>query len=259
LWESRKVISVLLLASLFASMLTVVVSADNSLVSSDTSKLSVRIFIKYANPVKRTTANVVDIGDPDGDGARDGYVLSGLWWNLSKYPNGVPYVINPSGAVKQGLAQSDVVARIKASLESWDAAVSKELYNDDPVVDTKAKARLDYKNVITWARLQPGVVAVATIWYYSATGEIVDADIELNSYYKWGIDPDGEGTNYTLTDRFDIQNVVTHEAGHWSGLDDIYDDTYWAMTMYGYTHYGETIKISLEPGDIAGVRAVYGA
>ena len=251
-------LSVLLLVSLFASMLTVVVSADNSLVSA-TNELSVRIFIKYANPVKRTTANVVDIGDSDGDGAEDGYVLSGLWWNLSKHPNGVPYVINPSGAVKQGLAQSDVVAEIKASLESWDAVVSKELYNDNPVVDTKAKAKLDYKNVITWARLQPGVVAVATIWYYSATGEIVDADIELNSYYKWGIDLDDEGTEYTLTGKFDIQNIVTHEAGHWSGLDDIYDDTYWAMTMYGYTHYGETIKISLEPGDIAGVQAVYGA
>jgi len=72
------VISVLSLASLFASILTVVVSADNSLVSADTNKLSARIFIKYANPVKRTTANVVDIGDPNNDGARDGYVLSGL-------------------------------------------------------------------------------------------------------------------------------------------------------------------------------------
>ena len=94
----KKVIPVLLLVSLLAATLTIPVSADNP--SVDTNKLSVRIFIKYANPVERTTANVVDIGDPDGDGARDGYVLLGLWWNLSKYPNGAPYIINPSGAVK---------------------------------------------------------------------------------------------------------------------------------------------------------------
>ncbi|MEM2907768.1 MAG: hypothetical protein QXP65_00985, partial [Candidatus Hadarchaeales archaeon] len=100
--------------------------------------------------------------------------------------------------------------------------------------------------------------AVASIWYNSSTKEIVDADIILNSYYKWGIDLDDEETGYVLTDAFDIQNIVTHEAGHWSGLDDIYDVTYWAMTMYGYAEYGEVIKISLEPGDITGVQAVYG-
>ncbi|MDI6820492.1 MAG: hypothetical protein QMC89_06290 [Candidatus Hodarchaeaceae archaeon] len=244
-------------ALLFVSMVTMTLSAVP--VGADANKLSVRVFVKYADSVERTTANVVDIGDPDGDGARDGYELSGLWWDLSKYPSGVPYVINPKDAIKRhGLAESAVIAEVKASLESWDAVVSVELYNGYPTVDYKAGTRLDYKNVITWKRLRPCVVAVATIWYYSATGEIVDADVGLNWAYKWSIDPDGEGTGYILTDAFDIRNIVTHEAGHWSGLNDIYDDTYWAMTMYGYTTYGETIKISLEPGDVAGVQAVYG-
>jgi len=254
----EKVISALLLVSILTVTLSAPVGAvaDNDIPEG----LSLAIFIRYAYPVERTTANVVDIGDPDSDGAQDGYELLGLWWDLSKYPNGVPYVINPKDAIKwYGLAESDVVAEVKASLESWDAVVSVELYNDYPTVDYKANAKLDYKNVITWKRLEPGIVAVATIWYYSATGEIVDADIRLNRGYKWGIDLDDEGTGYALTDAFDIQNIVTHEAGHWSGLGDIYDTTYWAMTMYGYTVYGETIKISLEPGDIAGVQAVYGA
>jgi hypothetical protein len=258
--ELKKVISALL----FVFMLTMPLSAipvgagrANNVAHEGLSQV---IFIRYANPIEQTTANVVDIGDPDNDGAQDGYELSGLWWDLTKYPNGVPYIINPKFAVKKhGLAESDVVAEVKASLEAWDAVVTVELYNDFPTVDNKAQPKLDYKNVITWRRLKPEIVAVATIWYYSATGEIVDADIKLNWGYKWGIDLDDEGTEYTLTDAFDIQNIVTHEAGHWSGLDDIYDTTYWAMTMYGYTGYGETIKISLEPGDIAGVQAVYGA
>lgn len=226
-------------------------------------KLTQVIFIRYSTPIgQMIDAQVVDIGDPDSDGARDGYALLGLWWNVAKYPNGVSYVINPSAAGNYGLVQSSVVAEIKASLESWDAVVGIELYNDNPFVDVRAKASLhrpDYKNVITWARISnKNIVAMASIWYNSNTKEIVDADIVLNSYYKWGIDLDDEGTGHKLTNAFDIQNILTHEAGHWSGLDDIYDETYWAMTMYGYAEYGETIKISLEPGDIAGIQAVYG-
>jgi hypothetical protein len=60
----------------------------------------------------------------------------------------------------------------------------------------------------------------------------------LNSHYKWGI-ADGNETTTDFTDKFDIRNIVTHEAGHWSGLDDIYASNYSAMTMYGYATPGE--------------------
>ncbi len=231
-------------------------------------------------------SSVVDVGDPDKDGSSDGYELLGVWWNLSKYPNGVPYVINPSWAVKSyGLKADDVVREIKYALESWDLAVDLSdcevdyvvypdyedvgyktdasytinLFNDDPKVDYKARASTsypDYKNVITWGRAQRGVVAYAIIWYDSNTGEIVDADMVLNSYYKWGI-ADGDESTVNFKDKFDIRNIVTHEAGHWCGLDDLYDSAYSAMTMYGYASYGEEIKRTLEPGDVAGVQAVY--
>lgn len=203
---------------------------------------------------------VTEIGDPDNDGAADGYELLGVKWSPSKYPNGVPYIINPSGGVKQGLKEESVVSAIKSALEAWDAVVGVELYNDNPRVDYKAKASVrlpDFKNVITWGSAQPGVVAYAVIWYDSSTGEIVDADMVFNSYYKWGI-ADGNEATGDLGSRFDIQNVATHEAGHWTGLDDLYDSRYWAMTMYGYTKYGEEVKRSLEPGDVAGAQAIYG-
>jgi len=227
-------------------------------------------------------SSVTDISDPDGDGSSDGYELLGVRWDLSKYPNGVPYVINPSQAVKgYKLSEGEVFNEIRCALESWDLAVdlsgycasyvaypdnassSKaydiELFNDYPKVDYKAKAstgRPDFRNVITWGRAQSGVVAYAIIWYYSDTGEIVDADMVLNSYYKWGI-ADGDESTADLKGAFDIRNIVTHEAGHWCGLDDLYDSKYSAMTMYGYASYGEEIKRTLEPGDVAGVQAVY--
>jgi hypothetical protein len=231
-------------------------------------------------------AGVTDVGNPDGDGSSDGYEILGVWWDLNKYPGGVPYIINPSTAVKSyGLSASFVVNEVKSALESWDLAVDLSdyevdyvaypdfvdvggettihytinLYNDNPTINNKAKASTgypDYKNVITWGRAQAGVVAYAVIWYVSSTGEIVDADIVLNSYYKWGI-TDGNEATTDFTNKFDIRNIVTHESGHWSGLDDIYDSAYSAMTMYGYTKYGEEIKRSLEPGDVAGVQCVY--
>lgn len=220
------------------------------------------IFIKYPKPFNQNNEQktIVDIGDPDNDGAQDGYELTGLWWNLEKYPSGVPYIINPSAAVKNyGLTESAVVTAVKNSLEAWDSATSKELYNDIYTINNRARASIalpDYKNVITWARISDkSIVAMASMWYYSETKELVDADIIFNTYYKWGIDPDGEGG--TTLNAMDIQNICTHEAGHWTGLDDIYNDTYWAMTMYGYTTYGEVIKRSLEPGDIAGAQAIY--
>jgi hypothetical protein len=234
-------------------------------------------------------AGVVEVDDPDSDGSSDGYEILGVWWDLSKYPGGVPYIINPSTAVKSyGLSADSVVEEIKSALESWDLAVDLsdyhgvdyvaypvvayvggstttsisdtiKLYNDNPTIDNKAKASTgypDYKNVITWGRAQKGVVAYAVIWYVSSTGEIVDADIVLNSYYKWGI-ADGNEATTDFTNKFDVRNIVAHESGHWSGLDDIYDSKYSAMTMYGYTTYGEEIKRSLEPGDIAGIQTVY--
>ena len=56
-------------------------------------------------------------------------------------------------------------------------------------------------------------MAYSVIWYVSSTGEIVDADIVLNSYYKWGI-ADGNETTKDLSGKFDIRDIVTHESGH---------------------------------------------
>jgi len=218
-------------------------------------------------------AEVIDIGDPDNDGTSDGYKTLGVWWDLTKYPNGVPYIINPSQAIKRyGLKVDKVVNEIKSALEAWDLVVDYDdytppneikytinLFNDNPTINYKAKASTsfpDYKNVITWGRAKQGVIAYAVIWYNSKTKEIVDADIVLNSYYKWGIADGDEGT-IDFNNKFDIRNIVIHEAGHWCGLDDIYDSKYSTMTMYGYTDYGEEIKRSLEPGDIAGIQFVY--
>jgi len=215
------------------------------------------VFIKYNQPISHTIEQVVTTGD------NNGYELSGLWWKLGKYPGGVPYTINPSKAVKNyRLRQSDVVSAVINSMEEWDTAVTSDLYNNVVVINNVARAstaRPDYKNVISWASVSdPNIVAVAWMWYYTTSKELIDADIIFSTNYRWGIDPDGEGTTYSLSNAMDIQNVGTHEAGHLTGLNDLYSpDTLELMTMWGYTSYGEVIRRSPESGDVEGARAVY--
>jgi len=54
-----------------------------------------------------------------------------------------------------------------------------------------------------------------------------------------------------------LDNIVTHEDGHVFGLDDQYDNTCAAVTMYGYADYGQDNKRSLEAQDIAGIDLLY--
>jgi hypothetical protein len=72
----------------------------------------------------------------------------------------------------------------------------------------------------------------------------------MNTAFKWSLK--GEAG------KMDVQNIMTHEFGHWCGLADLYNDVDYWLTMYGYAGYGEIYKRSLGLGDINGLRAVYG-
>jgi hypothetical protein len=67
---------------------------------------------------------------------------------------------------------------------------------------------------------QPGQLALTTIWS-KACGQIVEADVEVNA------DQSGPGAGFMWADldvtdvggRHDLQNALTHEMGHFIGLD----------------------------------------
>jgi hypothetical protein len=211
------------------------------------------IVIKHGELTQVVFQNLYVVGDGQA------YEWDGLHWSNTP----VTYVINPSTAVKKYKLNADAVVReVAESFEAWDSAVKDADIFSAALVNSKAKASLgrpDGKNVVTWGALTDrNVIAVTTIWYYTATMQIVDTDIVFNTYYRWGIDTDGESAAFSLpANTFDIRNIGTHEAGHVCGLGDIYDDPYQFMTMYGYGSFGETQKISLETGDQAGINALY--
>ncbi len=117
-----------------------------------------------------------------------------------------------------------------------------------------------------------GVIAVTTTTFSRVTGSLVDADIELNGVDYWFTaldtpacqDPEPPPRCALPTDcltgercfdgfclaegciRTDIENTVTHEAGHIVGLDHSADPV---STMYASAPEGETLKRTLEEDD----------
>lgn len=97
------------------------------------------------------------------------------------------------------------------------------------------------------------VIGMASYWYNRATKEIVECDIMFNTDFQWG---DGQANSAVM----DLQNIATHELGHFFNLADLYGttDTQKALTMYGYSWAGDIQKRSLAQGDVAGIQKVFG-
>lgn len=163
----------------------------------------------------------------------------------------VNYRLNPDNP--QGLAENFIRSAISTSAETWDGATSKELMNNSFTIDhSVAYGVQDYKNALVFGNYSaPEVIAVTSVWYNPATKTIVEFDILFDTDWNWGdatVDPA----------KMDLQNIAVHELGHGVGLADVYENACSAVTMYGYSNYGETDKRTLEQPDITGLRTLYG-
>ncbi len=232
------------------------------------------VYIKRTSDATASTNDPVLVyGDPwtgtdllPNQGYYNGYDVADWHWGLSKRENqkGVKYIVNPTAAVaKYGLSQTGVVNAIQNSFNAWNKVGPKPargsaLYTYGGVSSTARHSdTIDFKNVVSWASVlnsqgnpDPNVVAVSYMWYRTSDHGLLDCDTVFNTYFTWGINSGGS--------TFDIQDIGTHEFGHWTGLNDIYASKCTPMTMYGYAWYGETYKRTLEPGDITGVHVAYG-
>lgn len=94
--------------------------------------------------------------------------------------------------------------------------------------------------------------ALTSVTYSSNTGRIADADIEINTdgYDFAHLSQSRTGE----TDKVDIANTLTHEVGHFLGLDHADSDE---ATMYRSAPSGEVKKRTLHQDDIDGLCATY--
>lgn len=158
----------------------------------------------------------------------------------------INYYINPNN--NYGFSTAAVVNAVTTSADTWDIETSYQVFSYKGTTTRVAGTR-DGTSVVSWGAYQAGVIAVTYIW---ARGKrVIETDCRMNTYYAWSL-TGGAG-------KMDVQDLMTHEFGHFCGLADLYTDVDYWLTMYGYGDFGETYKRTLGLGDINGLKAVYGA
>ena len=210
-------------------------------------------------------------GSEDGKGNKAGKKCFALYANGTRWKITEPYVLDPANIDQ--LDENFVASRVATSLETWNTAAGFPIFGPrsiTDVVDGADDEAPDGKNEILFANIdEEGVIAVTIVWGIfggpTPRRELREWDMvlddpvlgELNLGFSWG---DAGPTNETeLGDLtvMDLQNLVTHEAGHAAGLDHPKDKGCAETTMYRFAREGETKKRTLHTGDIAGITKLY--
>jgi hypothetical protein len=199
-----------------------------------------------------------------------------------------------------GMSDDQVTAAIMDAAAAWSAEQNACTYltlqpfiSDDPAprATNDAHNSLIFRNH-SWCQLAPDGTceveydpsALAFTWDTAnkMTGQIYDADIEINLLdYQWADVVDDS----SRSDDMDLQNALTHEMGHFIGLDhtcfsalspnagsppldntgvpvpdcDVASADVKETTMYPSAMPGDTQKRTLAPDDQAGVCGIYPA
>jgi hypothetical protein len=99
--------------------------------------------------------------------------------------------------------------------------------------------------------LRGETIALTTTSYNTRTGELVGADMEINSA-QFAFSASGEPAPTS----FDLEAVVTHEAGHFLGLAHTPDT---AAVMYAGGEPGRTLQRELKADDLSAICGAYPA
>lgn len=163
--------------------------------------------------------------------------------------NVVNMYINPSGG------PSGSYDAIKKAAQTWtDVSTSAfTFYTAEASYEESFWGTLDDINFINFGSINSKrAVAQAKHWYSILSGlrYVSEIDIKFNTKY-FQFSTDGS------TDKYDVQNVATHELGHVLELLDLYGRSDREKTMYGGTKPGETKKRDLHQDDIDGITYLY--
>lgn len=179
------------------------------------------------------------------------YGLTG--WRMPD--SGITWKLNPS-TVPSSVGASAATSALQAAFDTWTAADPAKKFSYGGTTSV-TRPKLDYVNAVLWGKVSAGAIAITYVRYYTSTGVIADVDMVFNNRYPWAIFDPAKGEECQSTpDAYDVQNIATHEAGHWVGLDDLYSSAAKDLTMYGYGAGRELKKRTLGVGDITGANAV---
>ena len=157
------------------------------------------------------------------------FTTNGMVWPASRMP--VPYLLNNAGSDE--LSAAAIATTVAATFATWqDVPCASITYAFAGMTDLAVA--VDGMNVILF---------IESGWIYGdeAAGatalSILDgfqtADVAMNGeHFHWAIGPDGA---LVATDTFDLQGVLTHELGHFSGLShtlSAHDTMYYSWTPW---------------------------
>jgi hypothetical protein len=110
----------------------------------------------------------------------------------------------------------------------------------------------DGVNMVGFGDLPAGTLGVACTW--SINGVAVESDIRFNKAdHKWTTSPGSA----TCSNRFSVEAVMTHEAGHAFGLGHVSESTHGNLTMSTQIGPCQNKESTLGRGDVLGLRARY--
>jgi len=192
---------------------------------------------------------------PDNDSTA---VVGLAGWHL---PSTFDYSLNP-GSAPVSIGSSGFATLTDSAFDVWTDAAGGAVDINRAGNTTKTRQSYDGVNMVTFGRTSPGALGVTYIWYNPSSGTVVELDTILNTKYAWEwSDPSlwetSPGTTCAFQNVYDAQDIMTHELGHWMGLDDEYTEEYVYNTMYGYGYRGQTSANTLAAGDIAAIRLLY--
>ncbi len=209
---------------------------------------------------RSTTCRVTKTNECPVDEEGCGTTGSKLFWPTSC----LSYATNRLGT--QFLDPEVTRAIIKNTFQAWsdvdcpDGTIAKMTFQErEPIACKRSEYNKDAPNVnvvlfqdAQWKyRGIDGTLAKTSVTYNDATGEIYDADIEVNT----------ANNKVTITDdpgkiEYDLQAILTHEVGHFIGNAHSADPS---AVMFASYSPGSVAQRELTPDDVQAVCSVYPA
>jgi len=190
--------------------------------------------------------------DPPETSTCFAFISKGAKWKVVE-----DYIVDPSN--NEGLSEAFVSANLAANIDKWEDVENANILGNEVagVVDVANIGNLNDKNEVIIGDLDnSNTIAVTIVWGIfkgNPNGrELVEWDQVYNTDFNWSEDC----TTNNCTAKMDFGNIANHELGHAMGMDHP-SETCTEETMYAFASNGETKKITLEAGDIAGIADLY--
>ena len=179
----------------------------------------------------------------------------GLYW-ANGTRNSIFYTISTSKPAP-GIPDGSADAAIRLGFQRWQAVPSTSItFQEDQRPDQRARTDWTQQDLhLVWFDTNDssnmfsnnsGLVAVTPV-SFGGDGSIFDADIIFNA-------KDHQFSTTLQAGTFDVQNIATHEIGHFMGLD---HSAIVGATMNPFAIQQDVRLRSLEKDDVAGASAVY--